>query len=60
MYVCRKLAGMKLEQIARLFGAGGYSAVSSVIGRMEGELKRGGEPARRFEQVRRRLLMQRR
>ena len=39
---------------------GGYSAVSSVIGRMEGELKMGGEPARRFEQVRRRLLMQRR
>ncbi len=56
MYVCRRLAGMKLEEIAKLFGVGGYSAVGSVIGRMKEQLvERGGETARRFQKIRQRL-----
>lgn len=55
MYVCRRLAGMKLEEIAKLFGVGGYSAVSSVIGRTKAELEKRGEVARRFEQIRKQL-----
>ncbi len=55
MYVCRRLAGMKLEEIAKLFGVGGYSAVSSVIGRTKAELEKRGEVARRFQQVRKQL-----
>ena len=38
IYVCRRLAGMKLEEIAQIFGVGGYWAVSSVIGRPQAEL----------------------
>ncbi len=53
MYKCRRLAGLRLQDIARLFGVGGYSAVSSVIGRTQGELQKGGEMARRFQQIRR-------
>jgi REP element-mobilizing transposase RayT len=55
MYVCRRLAGMKLDDIAQLFGVGGYSAVSSVIGRVKKELETGGESARRFDQIQRRI-----
>ena len=55
MYVCRRLAGMKLEEIAKLFGVGGYSGVSSVIGRMKEQLERGDETARRFQKIRQRL-----
>ncbi|MFQ5902285.1 MAG: hypothetical protein ACE5JO_01200, partial [Candidatus Binatia bacterium] len=29
IYLCRRMAGMKHEEIAKLFGVGGYSAVSS-------------------------------
>jgi hypothetical protein len=32
------MAGMKHEEIAKVFGVGGYSAVSSVIGRTQSEL----------------------
>ncbi len=55
MYMCRRLAGMKLEEIAKLFGVGGYSGVSSVIGRMKQQLEREGETARRFQKIRQRL-----
>ncbi len=55
MYVCRRLVGMKLEEIAKLFGVGGYSGVSSVIGRMKEQLEREGETARRFQKIRQRL-----
>jgi hypothetical protein len=41
MYVCRQLGGMKLEQIARLFGVAGYSTVRSVLTRTRAELDRG-------------------
>jgi chromosomal replication initiation ATPase DnaA len=43
IYVCRKMGGLKQEEIAREFGVGGYSAVSSMIGRTEAKIKRGGE-----------------
>jgi chromosomal replication initiation ATPase DnaA len=52
MYVCRRMAGMKHEEIAKVFGVGGYSAVSSVIGRTRSELVKDGKVARRFEQIR--------
>ncbi|MFQ5883230.1 MAG: transposase [Candidatus Methylomirabilales bacterium] len=55
IYVCRRLAGMKLEEIGKLFGMEGYSAVSSVIGRTEREVDKRGETARRFERIRKRL-----
>lgn len=55
IYVCRRLAGMKLEPMARLFGVGGYSAVSSVIARTHRQLKAGGAMARRLDQVWQRL-----
>ena len=55
MYVCRRLAGMKLEEVAKLFGVEGYSAVSSVIGRTQREVDKRGETARRFERIRKRL-----
>jgi hypothetical protein len=55
MYACRRLAGLQLEEIARLFGVPRYSTVSSVIGRTQGELAKGGAIARRFEQIRRRV-----
>lgn len=46
---------MKLEPMARLFGVGGYSAVSSVIARTHRHIKGGGAMARRLAQVQRRL-----
>ena len=52
MYVCRRLGGMKHEAIAEVFGVGGYSAVSSAIGRTQAEMIQGGKIARRFEQIR--------
>lgn len=52
MYVGRKIAGMKHEDLAKVFGVSGYSAVSSAVGRMKMELKRGGTMAQRFEQIR--------
>jgi len=55
IYVCRRLAGMKLEDIAKLFGVAGYSAVSSVIGRVREELETRGETARRFDQIQKRI-----
>jgi putative transposase len=57
MYVCRKMAGMKEEEIAKAFHLSGYSALSSAIGRTELELKRGGEIVVRFERIR--TLLQR-
>ena len=55
IYVCQRLAGMNLGPMARLFGVGGYSAVSSVIARTRHRLKAGGTVARRLVEVRRRL-----
>lgn len=52
MYVCRRMAGMKHEAIAQVFGVGGYSAVSSVIGRVQAVLAGGGESVRRLERIR--------
>jgi len=52
MYLCRKMGRMKQEEIANVFGVGGYSAVSSVIGRMQAELGGRGEGAQRYEQIR--------
>jgi hypothetical protein len=46
------MAGMKHEEIAKVFGVGGYSAVSSVIGRTQSELVKDGKVAWRFEQIR--------
>jgi hypothetical protein len=42
MYVCRRLCGMKQEEIAKVFGVGGYSGVSSMIGRVRGCLNEEG------------------
>ena len=52
MYVCRRVRGMKHEEIAKVFGVGGYSAVSSTVGRVQAELERGGKIARRYTQIR--------
>lgn len=52
MVVCQKTGGMKLEEIARLFGVEKYSAVSSVIRRMTKEIEAGGEAKKRYDQVR--------
>ncbi len=55
MYACRRLAGLKLGAIARLFGVPAYSTISSVISRTERQLRQGGAMARRLNQVRHRL-----
>ncbi len=52
MYLCRTMAGMKHDEIAKVFGAGGYSAVSSVIGRTHAELAKGGKILQRYKQMR--------
>jgi len=52
MYICRKMSGMGHEAIAKEFGIGGYSAVSSVIGRTESELKKGGAIVVQFKKIR--------
>jgi len=52
IYICRRMAGMKHEEIAKVFGVGGYSAVSSVIGRTQSALVKDSQVARRFEQIR--------
>jgi len=52
MYACRRLGGMKLGEIARFFKVPGYSTVSSVIGRTERELEKGGAVSRRFDRIR--------
>ena len=52
MYVCRQLGGMKLQDIASLFGVGGYSTVRSVIWRTKVDLEKGGAMTRRLGQVR--------
>jgi len=52
IYMGRKMAGMKYEEIARVFKVSGYSAVSSVVGRMGVELKRGGNILQRYNQIR--------
>lgn len=57
IYVCRKLAGMKQEAIAKVFGLGGYSAISSAVGRMQHAIEKKGKVAQRFEQIR--ILLQR-
>jgi putative transposase len=51
IYVCRKMGGIKEEEIAREFGVGGYSAVSSMIGRTEAKIKRGGEIVVRLKRI---------
>ena len=43
MMICRKKSGMKLEEIALIFGVQKYSAVSSAIRRMTKEIDAGGE-----------------
>ncbi len=55
MYVCRTMAGMKQEAIAKIFGVRGYSAVSSTINRVRGAIQKGGKIARRYKQVLQRL-----
>jgi len=55
MYACRRHAGMKLGDIAKLFHVGGYSTVSSVIGRVKTKLGTRSETARRLDRIRRRL-----
>ncbi|MFQ5839326.1 MAG: transposase [Candidatus Methylomirabilales bacterium] len=52
MYVCRRMAGMKQEEIAQVFGVGGYSAVSSTVGRIQVKMARGGKVGRRYAQIR--------
>lgn len=51
IYVCRKLAGMREEEIAEVFGVSGYSAVSSVVGRMQEQIKKGGEIVSRYQRI---------
>ena len=51
IYICRKLAGMKQEEIAGAFGVSGYSAVSSAVGRMQETIKKGGEIAGRYRRI---------
>lgn len=52
MYLCRKLIGMKHEEIAKVFGVGGYSAVSSVMKRTQVELEKGQPIAGRYDMIR--------
>ena len=51
MYVCRSMAGLKQEAIARIFGVRGYSAVSSTLRRVQAALQKGGGITRRYERV---------
>ena len=51
MYLCRRLVGMKQEEIAKVFGTGGYSAVSSMNARTQAELQSNGRMARRYEEI---------
>lgn len=51
MFLCRRVSGMKQEEIAKVFGVGGYSAVSSTVGRIQAELEEGGKMARRYTQI---------
>ena len=51
IYVCRRLAGMRQGEIAAAFGVSGYSAVSSAVGRMQGEIEKGGEIVSRFQRI---------
>jgi REP element-mobilizing transposase RayT len=55
MYACRRLAGMQLAAIARLFGVPAYSTISSVVSRTAHQLGERGAMARRLHQVRHRL-----
>ena len=52
IYVCRRIGGMKHDEIAREFGIDGYSGVSSVIGRMGRELEKDRRVAKQFEEIR--------
>ena len=56
MMICRKKSGMKLEEIARIFGVQKYSAVSSAIRRMTKEIDAGGEAMTRYEQIKKLLI----
>jgi len=51
IYVCRRLAGMREGEIAAAFGVSGYSAVSSAVGRMQGEIEKGGEIVSRYRRI---------
>lgn len=51
MYLCRRMVGMKQEEIAKIFGVGGYSAVSSTISRTQEELKKNSKMARRYRKI---------
>jgi REP element-mobilizing transposase RayT len=55
IFACRRLAGLKLDAIARLFRVGGYSAVGNAVLRTERELARDGALARKFARIRERL-----
>jgi len=47
MYLCRKVAGMKHEEIAMVFGVEGYLPVCSMIRKMQVELEKGGKIVQR-------------
>lgn len=51
MVICRKLGGMKLGEIARIYQVGNYSTVSSVIQRMSKEIEVGGKTNNIYEQI---------
>jgi REP element-mobilizing transposase RayT len=51
MVICRKLGGMKLGEIARIYQVGNYSTVSSVIQRMSKEIEVRGKTNKRYEQI---------
>lgn len=55
MYACRRLAGMPLEAIAKLFGVAAYSTISSMISRTDRQLGQGRVLARQLDQIRRRV-----
>ncbi len=52
MVVCRRLCGMKLEEVARVFGQGGYSTAGSMIWKTMKEIDGGGEITKRYAQIR--------
>ena len=56
MLVCRRVGGMKLEEIARLFGVEKYTTVNSAIRRMSKEIEAGGEAKERYKKIRKLLV----
>ncbi len=56
MVVCRRMGGMKLEEIARLFGVEKYTTVNSAIRRMIKEIEAGGEAKEQYERIKKLLI----